>query len=166
MKYLDGFFAVYFAIHIATTILIDASPFLPPEFAPGKQYLEAFVAQFKDPLMSTLPVWFKSILLGYCVSKDSEMVFQLPLCLYAVVELTLGSIHRARIPLIVYATHVITTMVPILGYIAFEPALDLVFNERAALVAIYFPYAAIPALMLWRLTAAWKEPLFSKQKFS
>jgi hypothetical protein len=60
-----------------------------------------------------------------------------------------------RIPTIIYASHVITTMVPI--YATFANA-DIKQHNKIFLVTVYLPFLIVPLLMLWR--AAAREKLF------
>ena len=59
-----------------------------------------------------------------------------------------------RIPTIVYSTHVITTLIPILAHILLHDFTDSVSRgprtreERLTLAGIYAPYLLVPVLLL------------------
>ncbi len=96
--------------------------------------------------MSKNPTWFVSLV-------ACEVLFQLPFFFIA----SYAFIKRAnwiRTPCIVYGAHVVTTMAPILSDILFGPDSG---PKRAALFAIYVPYAIIPFMLLVRMAAV-SEP--------
>jgi hypothetical protein len=127
-----------------------------------------YCAQMKDPMMMEPPVWFQS----FCVC---ELLVQLPFFFPAawaffsgysrlpciVSTLNLDSKHFLtennlwiRVPAIVYAAHVATTLIPILSYVYLNdfstgkypgPSTQ---QERLMLMGIYSPYLIIPVLML------------------
>lgn len=154
MRLLDWVFVAFFATHIPATLLVDLQCLPPlqehyPAFA--KDILAFHISQFHDPLMATCPVWLQSFIV-------CELFFQLPffvLALYAFA--TRG--NWIRIPAIVYGAHTATTLVPILAYLATvvpdpnSPSGPLSSSDRAALLAVYLPYALVPALLVWRMAS-------------
>jgi cation transport ATPase len=89
--------------------------------------------------MSTLPVWFRSLVW-------SEVVLQLPFFFYALKCFLKGD-QRVRKPAVAYGFSVATTLVPILAELAFgEQARSLSFENRTTLVGFYLPYFFLP---LW-----------------
>ncbi|ELU10549.1 hypothetical protein CAPTEDRAFT_77981, partial [Capitella teleta] len=108
-----------------------------------------YCAQMKDPMMMEPPVWFQSL----CVC---ELLLQLPFFFPAAWAFLTENNLWIRVPSIVYAAHVATTLVPILSYVYLNdfskgkypgPSTQ---SERLALMAIYSPYLIIPILMLLR----------------
>jgi hypothetical protein len=97
---------VYFALHVPTTLLIDAQAIAPPGSHPqfAVDALAWHVSAHKDVLMGTMPAWFRGVVWAECV-------LQLPFFLVALYAwLTLG--NYIRIPTIMYGAHTATTLVP------------------------------------------------------
>ena len=65
--------------------------------------------------------------------------------------------HRAgrewiRTPLLLYAAHVPTSVVPLLGAF-FAPGTLLTDAQKTALFGFYIPFIIVPLVLLWRVTA-------------
>ncbi|KAL8199279.1 UNVERIFIED_CONTAM: hypothetical protein K2H54_039158 [Gekko kuhli] len=145
---LERLFALYFLAHIPVTLLLDAqalsSRFHPPPLA---EVLGWYTASFKDPLMAQCPAWFKSFI--YC-----EVFLQLPFFPVAAYAFWKGNCKWIRTPAIIYATHVATTLVPLLAHFVFhdfsdsKPAGPQMWHERLWLLAVYSPYLLISLLLL------------------
>ncbi|KAJ2784216.1 Transmembrane protein 97 [Coemansia javaensis] len=141
---LDAMFAAYFATHIPITLLVDVVPLLPEHAIPRPlRALNAFLTgAVGDPFMVVGPqpglVWFRSLL-------AAELALQLPFFFYAVWALWTAC-PRRHLPLLVYGTHVATTMVPILASLLFG-SIGRSAAERARLAAMYLPYLLIPVSM-------------------
>ncbi|KAI8140189.1 transmembrane protein 6/97 [Fennellomyces sp. T-0311] len=134
---LDLIFFGYFASHIPITICVDIQSFYPPEIVPQalKDVLAWYLETYKDPFMSaslgfSAPIpWFQGVV--FC-----EMLLQLPFFFAACYGLWK-----------VYASHVATTMVPILAEL-YNPDFGLVQSERYMLLGFYLPYLFIPLMIL------------------
>nr|XP_056721021.1 sigma intracellular receptor 2 [Euleptes europaea] len=145
---LERLFALFFLSHVPVTLLLDAQA-LGARLHPHAltELVEWYTTSFKDPLMAQRPAWFKSFI--YC-----EVFLQLPFFLVAVYAFWKGNCKWIRIPAIIYAAHVATTMVPILAHFLFhdfsdsKPAGPQTWHERLWLVSIYIPYLLIPILLL------------------
>ena len=138
----------YFASHIPITLLVDAQAVLPDVGvvypAPVAELVRWYAAEFGDTLMAAPPVgqppWFKAIVWV-------EVALQLPFFFWALYAWVRKD-NRLRIPLLIYAAHVATTLVPILG--VFATATHLQATQRATLIAIYAPYLLLPLAFLYR----------------
>lgn len=89
-----------------------------------------------------------------CVSLDREFIVMKEMRRLISSFQPPGSCKWIRTPAIIYATHVVTSLIPILAHILFAdfskskyPAPDTL-QERLTLSAIYFPYLLIPLLLL------------------
>ena len=128
---------LYFVSHIPITLLIDGQALLPPSYFPSwaKQSLQWYISLSNDPLMSKARTskefaWFRGLI-------AIELTFQLPLFF----ALTYGFYARAQstwvhVVNIIYAVHVMTTMVPIFASLAGWDRMDL--------VPVYAPYLLVP----------------------
>ncbi|NXU47740.1 SGMR2 protein, partial [Turnix velox] len=148
-RWRERLFALYFLSHIPVTLLIDLQPLLPSGLHPPalRDLLESYVASFKDPFMLQPPEWFKAFM--FC-----EALLQLPFFPIAAYAFFKGGCKWIRTPAIIYATHVVTSLCPILAHILFhdfstlEPPGPGTLRERLLLVSVYSPYLLIPLLLL------------------
>ena len=96
----------YLALHVPTTLLIDAQAVAPagthPQFAVDA--LAWHVRVNHDVLMSTLPPWFRGVVWAECL-------LQLPYFLVALYAWATRG-NWIRVPTIVYGAHTATTLVP------------------------------------------------------
>lgn len=115
-----------------------------------RDVLEWYSADFKDPMVTEPPGWFKSFV--FC-----EALVQLPFFPIAAYAFFKGGCKWIRTPAIVYSVHVATTLVPILSHIMFHefpvtprpgPQTQ---QERLLLLSIYAPYLLVPLLILFTM---------------
>eukprot|EP00640_Fibrocapsa_japonica_P007561 CAMPEP_0113934658 /NCGR_PEP_ID=MMETSP1339-20121228/1951_1 /TAXON_ID=94617 /ORGANISM="Fibrocapsa japonica" /LENGTH=146 /DNA_ID=CAMNT_0000936543 /DNA_START=147 /DNA_END=587 /DNA_ORIENTATION=- /assembly_acc=CAM_ASM_000762 len=142
-------------MHIPTTVLIDGQAVFKswyPAFL--KDVLQWHIDANGDFLMNSPPLWFKCVIWG-------ELIFQLPFFFVASVAFVKGW-NSIRIPCMVYSSHVITTMIPILGVILFDDTHKEMNQNRGQLFFVYLPYLIIPAVML--ATMVWHEHPFIEAK--
>ena len=113
------------------------------------------VETFNDPLMGNARdlLWFQSLV---CL----EFIFQLPFFVAALFYIGNATVTTYpdgfRAACIAYGAHTSTTLVPILSTF-WAPDYNGTTPQRITLTAMYFPYLAIPAWLLW--TAAMDGPL-------
>ncbi|KAF7244362.1 Sigma intracellular receptor 2 [Varanus komodoensis] len=158
-RLLDGLFALYFLTHIPVTLLVDLQALRPGAHPRAlTEWLTWYTNAFKDPLMADPPAWFRSFI--YC-----EVFLQLPFFPVAAYAFWKGNCQWIRTPAIIYATHVATTLLPILSHFLFtdfskskHPGPETL-HERLTLSAIYLPYLLIPLLMLSSMLL---NPLYNK----
>ncbi|KAJ1889108.1 Transmembrane protein 97 [Coemansia sp. IMI 209127] len=140
---LDTVFLYYFVSHIPITICLDIQPLLPAGIIPRPLLAlnDVLTRQLRDPFMvlgndgHADLTWFRSLL-------ACELVLQLPFFFYAVWALWVSS-PRRHLPLLMYGTHVSTTMAPVLGMLLFGD-IDRSCNERMLLASLYAPYLLVP----------------------
>ena len=101
--------------------------------------------------MATFPVWFLSFV--HC-----EFIFQLPFFFYACYALIFGS-NGARIPCIIYASHVMTTLIPIMASYIFEYQ-----NYNPILLGTNAIYFFIPLFLLINMVLYEKPFDYEKPK--
>ncbi|KAL9645062.1 hypothetical protein ABK040_004554 [Willaertia magna] len=136
-------FVLYFISHIPITIFFDAQPILSPyipQLYPTavKEFMRtAWLEPFQDHLMMKLPTWFISF--AFC-----EIFLQLPFFFFAVYAY-INCKSWIRIPTIIYSTHVITTMIPILGVFLFDKEMK---NHNPITLSVYSIYLVLPLLIL------------------
>jgi hypothetical protein len=143
-------FLVFFISHIFATVLLDgqASPFFS---IPYPQFLVDFLSWYSqtlnDPLFSgggNYDVWFQSFI-------GAELIIQLPYFFVAITYML--TVQMASFPewfrifSMVYVAQVVTSMIPILGTIVFNPMATL--SQRCILSSIYLPYLIIPLSLLF-----------------
>nr|XP_006811131.1 PREDICTED: transmembrane protein 97-like [Saccoglossus kowalevskii] len=149
--------------HIPITILIDSQSVLPKEWYPNvlRNTLEWYCREFKDPMMMDPPSWFQA----FCVC---ELLFQFPFFFVATKSFFKGSAKHLRIPLLIYSSHVATTVIAILCHILFHDFSSgdypgpSTLNERLFLAAIYSPYLIVPVMIL--LTMLYSQEYNSDSK--
>ncbi|XP_034996118.1 sigma intracellular receptor 2 [Zootoca vivipara] len=148
-RLLEWIFAFYFLTHIPITLLVDLQSLPGAGFYPRslKELTTWYTVAFKDPMMQDPPAWFRAFI--FC-----EAFLQLPFFPIAAYAFWKGNCKWIRIPAIIYATHVMTTLLPIFGHVLFNdfsrskhPA-PQTLHERLTLCAIYSPYFLIPCLIL------------------
>lgn len=152
IRVLEIIFFLYFASHIPITLFIDMQALLPKHVYPQmlKDVLEWYSADFRDPMVTEPPEWFKSFV--FC-----EALVQLPFFPIAAYAFFKGGCKWIRMPAIVYSVHVATTLVPILSHIMFHDfpvtprAGPQTLLERLLLLSIYAPYLLIPLLILFTM---------------
>ena len=132
--FLRWVYLIYFISHIPITLLLDLQGVLPRELypAPVSSFFDWYAAEFNDLLMrrGSTPLWLQSFLV-------CEGLFQLPFFFVALRALQQRRCSEAvRSLFIIYGAHVATTVVPILA--------ELLAAGKPLLVAIYFPYFAVP----------------------
>lgn len=116
--------------------MVDKIPQLYPPII--KQILnDHWLEPFQDKLMVVFPVWFASFTV-------CEVFLQFPFFFFACYAFIAGK-NWIRIPSIIYATHVMTTLVPIMSAFIFDPAF---LNHNPVLLATYSVYFIIPLLLL------------------
>ncbi|THH08545.1 hypothetical protein EW145_g2648 [Phellinidium pouzarii] len=143
--------------HIPATLLLDLQSLYPPALVPAAlaRLPELYVSFSSDPLIAgalglngppSSWVWFKSFLV-------LEAVFQLPVFIIGMRGLWRDS--RALYPLLlVYAASTTTTTLPCLTTVLFAPSapttgptLALTPEQRALLLASYYPFFVVPLVM-------------------
>eukprot|EP00898_Chlorokybus_atmophyticus_P000028 jgi/Chlat1/1025/Chrsp109S01449 len=136
----DALTVAFFLLHAPLAILFDAQAVLPADWFPQvfKDATSNYIKHLHDPLVSSTPIWFKSLV--WC-----ETVIQFPFFFLAAYAFATGK-QSIRIPLIMYCTHVLTTMVPI--YAELWGDTSNTFENRLMLAGIYAPWALVPAWLL------------------
>mmetsp|Transcript_104170 Transcript_104170/g.167887 ORF Transcript_104170/g.167887 Transcript_104170/m.167887 type:complete len:171 (+) Transcript_104170:85-597(+) len=148
-------FKFFFASHIPATAIVDIQVLMPKEWvAPfARKLLDYYTANTQDALMLTRPVWFKSLI-------ALEVAFQFPFFFVAVY-----AFHKRknwiRLPSIIYASHAVTQMAPILSTVLFDSAIP--DSKRAMLTCVYLPYLAIPLWLLAHMSRN-QEPFGPQDK--
>ncbi|GAB5360493.1 hypothetical protein AAMO2058_000632900 [Amorphochlora amoebiformis] len=142
-----GVLLVYFATHVPITALIDSQAVLPRHFFPEiiRRLLDWHITTHSDILMENKPNWFRCLIW-------TEIVLQLPFFVLATWYLAKTREFEIRYLFITYASHVTTTMVPILGTFLLEESLS--WRTRGVLIAIYCPYLVVPLAILilfWKM---------------
>ncbi|KAL7745931.1 Transmembrane protein 97 [Sorochytrium milnesiophthora] len=141
---------VYFAQHIVFTLIMDLQALLHQHYPPMLQSLYTYyVTQWHDPMMRAAVArphdvtWFRSVIL-------CELFLQLPFFVVALYFLLKDDVFRIRIPMIIYGTHVATTLVPIFGQLMSPTPLpgtpypQLTPAQQYTLTALYMPYFVFP----------------------
>ena len=142
---MDTLLTAYLAMHAALALLIDAQSVLP-DLAPSvlSAYERAgltkpvarWVADEGDFLVGSNPLWFRWTVGG-------EILFQVPVC----IALAIGFAKRrqwVRLPSLLYGTHVLTTMVPIMGVLCTDP------RPSVTCKLVYALWVLLPALLIAR----------------
>lgn len=149
----DWVVILFFVSHIPATMCVDGQALLGQYYpAPLKRMLAWYVDTYADPLMGDPQPWFVSIVLV-------EVLLQLPFFFVAAYA-WIKRCEWIRTPVLIYAAHVATTLVPILGTLINPPATSHIQptpSQRGALVAIYLPYLLVPLAILVRAASG---PLF------
>ncbi|XP_076453388.1 sigma intracellular receptor 2-like [Babylonia areolata] len=150
-RLLDIVFFIYFLTHIPIAIFVDSQALFPARFYP-QQLVDLknwYCREFRDPMMMDPPPWFRS----FCVC---EMTVQLPFFFVASYAFFKGAAKARwiRIPLIVYSSHVATTLITIFFHnLTYDFSQSpypspRTMEERLTLCSIYSPYFIVPVLSL------------------
>ena len=97
--------------------------------------------------MRETPVWF----LSFCAC---EIFVQLPFFFVAAFGFLRGR-NWMRVPILIYGTHVATTVLPMLADFLLSPKAK---GNGPLLAAMYAPYFLLPAAMVVRMAAAGPQP--------
>ncbi|XP_077474895.1 sigma intracellular receptor 2 [Stigmatopora argus] len=149
LRFLEIIYFFYFISHIPITLFIDLQLVLPTCLYPQtlRNLLKWYSNEFNDPLLLHPPEWFKSLIV-------CEALLQMPFFPIAAYAFLKGSCRWIRTPVIIYSTHVATTLIPILSHIFFynhtteSSWLPVTPQERWTLVFIYAPYLLVPVMLL------------------
>ncbi|KAL1521699.1 hypothetical protein AB1Y20_021354 [Prymnesium parvum] len=141
----DRLLAAYLLLHGALALIVDGQAIFPDvaphvyewyERAGLTQIVRQWVEQEGDVVFGARPLWFKATIAG-------ELLFQVPLCFC----LGYGWIRErqwVRTPGLVYAVHVLTTMIPIMTELCSHPRPTLTCK------LVYAVWVILPAIMLLR----------------
>ncbi|KAG0216280.1 Transmembrane protein 97 [Mortierella sp. GBA30] len=141
---------IYFASHIPATILMDLVPlypsFLEPFIQPLIEFQQYYIETYRDPFMATRnQIWFETFL-------HMEGLVQLPIFFYAA-WLLYHNKRSAALWICVYASHVITTVLPCLMTLNFnEPGqfpFEITDSQKTFLTCLYLPWLIVPMWMLY-----------------
>ncbi|KAG0748804.1 hypothetical protein G6F57_004858 [Rhizopus arrhizus] len=144
LRTVDWILYCYFLSHIPITLLLDLQAIYPPNWVPQPllDITTRYIDILNDPLMNPIKnvhmYWFKSFV--FC-----EAFLQLPFFFVA----AYGVYHKKlwiRLPLVVYGTHVATTVIPCLAEIAWGSKLN--YFQTFGLLSLYLPYFLIPLLAI------------------
>lgn len=136
---------LYFFTHIPITICIDLQGVLGSLVSYPETLVNLFnwyIKTHNDFLMRNPPIWLKSFLI-------CEALFQLPFFFIASYALYTKK-NFIRIPMIIYCSHVATTVIPILSEFYFSE--ELTNEQRSQLVLFYIPYLIVPLCALFQFT--------------
>mmetsp|Transcript_34953 Transcript_34953/g.48643 ORF Transcript_34953/g.48643 Transcript_34953/m.48643 type:complete len:168 (-) Transcript_34953:226-729(-) len=135
-------YIAFFGSHIPITLAIDAQAVLPVFIFPKllRDLLSWHVEIHNDILMGLKPTWFKGIVWA-------EVLLQLPFFFVAFWSLLVGKDRAISLEFCIYASHVVTTMIPIL-YSFITTDTFATEAQRWILLAIYAPYLFIPLHIL------------------
>eukprot|EP00842_Homolaphlyctis_polyrhiza_P003262 jgi/Hompol1/3937/HPOL_001530-RA len=162
MSFLDILFTVYFVAHIIPSSLFAPQIVLPHELRNSlvpsalRNLLESGFAAMTDPFLAVaLPgaerePWIVAI-------TCCEYFLQLPFFVFAIACLTMKWRDTFRLPAIIYASHVITTLIPIFAELLYGRKHLIApetaeFSIRLKWIGIYAPFLVIPALLLIQQT--------------
>ncbi|KAH3883521.1 sigma intracellular receptor 2-like [Dreissena polymorpha] len=151
-RWIDLAFLFYFGTHIPIALFFDSQAVFPKWLYPTPfvQAVDWYTKTFGDTMMAERPAWFQS----FCAC---EMLLQFPFFFLAVYAYWKGiSKHRwIRIPIIIYSSHVVTSLVSIFFHIFLHDFSQGAFRgpstlqERTVLACFYFPYFIFPLMLLF-----------------
>mmetsp|Transcript_4742 Transcript_4742/g.8946 ORF Transcript_4742/g.8946 Transcript_4742/m.8946 type:complete len:168 (+) Transcript_4742:1-504(+) len=132
-------FLAYFISHVPITLFIDLQGNWGPQYPAMLQQVNTWYCEtYGDFLMADPPIWFRSFIMG-------EAFFQFPFFFVA----TYGLLYRKqwiRIPSIIYGSHVVTTLQPIMYTFYLADNSDGRMN-KLALFGFYMPYLMVPLIL-------------------
>ncbi|XP_014783862.1 sigma intracellular receptor 2 [Octopus bimaculoides] len=155
-RFIDNIFFIYFTSHIGISIFFDSQVYLPSWMYPAvfRDLLNKYCTTMKDPLLLQAPTWYEAFLL-------CEFFLQFPFFFVAAYAYWKGvkSCPWIRLPIVIYATHTATTLLPILYHILnydfrsletkkLRYAGPVTPSERYLLATVYSPYLLTPLVML------------------
>ncbi|XP_041349435.1 sigma intracellular receptor 2-like [Gigantopelta aegis] len=150
-RVLDKVFFMYFLTHIPISICVDLQAVLPSWLYPSSLVAlkEWYCREYRDSMMMDPPQFFVS----FCLC---ELIFQLPFFFVASYAYYKGTAacKWIRLPVIIYSTHVITTLIAIIFHVFTTDFSKSRYpgprttQEKLALVSIYSPYLFVPMMLL------------------
>ncbi|KAJ8042623.1 Sigma intracellular receptor 2 [Holothuria leucospilota] len=150
LRFLEWLFFIYFATHIPATLFINSQALLPLSIYPQSaiEAVDWYSLTYKDAMVRNGPAWYKSSIL-------IELLIQLPFFFVASYAFYKGGQRWIRIPVIIYSSHVTTTVYYMLAEWYFgDFGQDREFpgpesiSERSIVSMFYLPYFIIPLIML------------------
>ncbi|CAL1537070.1 unnamed protein product [Lymnaea stagnalis] len=149
-RVLDVLFFLYFFTHIPISLLVDFQALIPSKYYPQQliEVKEWYCREFRDPLMLSPPIWFKSLI----VCEFFQFIF----FFVAAYGFFKGAkqCKWLRLPSLIYGSHVATTLIPIFTHVLFYDFSNEKLpsprnlNERLTLLSVYSPYLIIPILLI------------------
>ncbi|EPQ26195.1 uncharacterized protein PFL1_06131 [Pseudozyma flocculosa PF-1] len=148
---LDTLYVVYFSIHLAASVLIDAQlslvPYTPRLYpAPVRAALSFYLEAFKDPFLLALArqdaayTWFHALVV-------SEVVVQLPLFVVGIVALRRDDV-RVYPLLVAYGTLAASSTMQCIASLVFgNDGIGLTPKEVLGLLQNYVPFCILPAVL-------------------
>ncbi|XP_072044098.1 sigma intracellular receptor 2-like [Amphiura filiformis] len=151
LRVLEWVFCIYFATHIPITLFLDGQQVFPEWMIP-KIFIDInhqYQRDFKDAVIANAPEWLMPFFWD-------EVLLQFPFFFVGTYAFYKGSCSWVRVPCLVYAVHVATTLQPIMAYILLHDFSDespeypgpATLEERLKLLAVYMPYFIIPVMMI------------------
>lgn len=145
----DKVYFYYFLIHTPITILMDATICIPFEYQLKiQQKLSTFhVTTNKDFLCAEPELWFQLFVIW-------ELIFQLPLFIYAVYDYSRNGFKFYSPKLwpafLLYGFNAgFTTMICLIYAIIYSPSKGLTIAETANLASLYIPTMILPFYMMY-----------------
>ncbi|KAL4226448.1 Transmembrane protein 97 [Mactra antiquata] len=150
-RLLDFIYLLYFGSHIPIALFADSQAALPAWLYPQqlKDVMDWYTSEYKDSMMKAKPAWFQSFI--FC-----EIFLQFPFFFVAFYAYFKGVSKNKwiRIPMIVYSTHVVTSLLCIYFHLFLHDFSGekvpgpQTMQERLTLASFYFPYFIVPVILL------------------
>jgi hypothetical protein len=156
-------FLLYFVSHIPITLFFDLQIVLPKWLYPTclQDMVVSYSQSFKDPYVLNPPPWYKSFVV-------CELFIQFPFFFAATYAFWKGGCQWIRVPSMVYASHVATTVLAILSEILFgdfsQESGPVTNTERLVLSAFYAPYLFVPLLLLYTMVTSTEYRVVHRRK--
>ncbi|KAK7494025.1 hypothetical protein BaRGS_00014683 [Batillaria attramentaria] len=150
-RFLDVVFFLYYLTHVPIALFVDSQAVFPQKYYPEQlvNLKNWYCREFRDPMMVDPPPWFCS----FCLC---EVFIQFPFFFVGIYAYFKGAAKAKwiRIPVIIYSTHVATTLITIFyhtltyDFSASPYPAPRNLSERLTLLGFYAPYLIIPLLNL------------------
>eukprot|EP00892_Ulva_mutabilis_P006491 jgi/Ulvmu1/4213/UM019_0192.1 len=141
LRLFDSLCKFYLIAHVVIGLLFDSQTVLPHSWYP-QELLDVVdgYATLGDDLVRGAPAWFRSLVW-------MEILIQMPLSVFLIwtYQCKVPSLRWAAL---LYSTHVITTMPPIIAH--FSSTLEA--PHIWCVLSIYSPWVVFPTLMLLRFS--------------
>ena len=154
-SFMRALYLGYFISHIPITLCVDMQALFGQYYPePLRNLFAWYSSTYHDVLMAPpSPIWLQSFI-------TCEVFLQLPFFFYATRALW-NRDNSIRVPMIIYGTHVATTVLPILAELLHSP--ELTASEVMILLSFYVPYLLIPLALVYDFSSS-AEPLAPLKK--
>ncbi|KAF2431560.1 hypothetical protein EJ08DRAFT_696353 [Tothia fuscella] len=136
----DLLYLIFFTIHLPIIFAVDIYPLYPSSLQANwmGQLRLWYISTYRDQFFTEPPAWFTMYMW-------MELLYHVPLCVWAILALVRGDDEMVPVHLLVYAVQTaLTTATCVADYLAWE---GVSAEVKMGLGGLYVPYLAVSVFM-------------------